>query len=79
MRVKGLEPPNLSASDPKSDAAANFATPAFEVHKSNSIFPNKKAKKSFSEQYSFQTQKSIVEKTCQFYYMPDIQIIYEFY
>ena len=26
--MKGLEPPRLAASDPKSDAAANYATPA---------------------------------------------------
>lgn len=31
VRMKGLEPPRLSASDPKSDASANFATPAFEI------------------------------------------------
>jgi site-specific DNA recombinase len=29
VRVKGLEPPRLSAPDPKSGAAANYATPAF--------------------------------------------------
>ena len=28
VRVEGLEPPCLAASDPKSDASANFATPA---------------------------------------------------
>lgn len=27
--MKGLEPPRLAASDPKSDAATNYATPAF--------------------------------------------------
>ena len=26
--MKGLEPPRLAASDPKSDAATNYATPA---------------------------------------------------
>ena len=29
MRVIGLEPTCLTASDPKSDTSANFATPAF--------------------------------------------------
>ncbi len=29
VQVEGLEPTHLTASDPKSDAAANFATPAF--------------------------------------------------
>lgn len=28
VRMKGLEPPRLTASDPKSDAATNYATPA---------------------------------------------------
>lgn len=28
VRMKGLEPPRLSAPDPKSGAAANYATPA---------------------------------------------------
>ncbi len=28
VRMKGLEPPNLAASDPKSDAVTNFATSA---------------------------------------------------
>ena len=35
VRVEGLEPPCLAASDPKSDTSTNFATPAdclpFEV------------------------------------------------
>ena len=29
MRAKGLEPPRLSAPDPKSGAATNYAIPAF--------------------------------------------------
>ncbi len=29
VRVKGLEPPRLTALDPKSSASTNFATPAF--------------------------------------------------
>ncbi len=29
VRVKGLEPPRLSAPEPKSGASANFATPAW--------------------------------------------------
>ncbi len=28
VRVEGLEPPCLAASDPKSDTSTNFATPA---------------------------------------------------
>ncbi len=31
MRVKGLEPPRLSAPEPKSGASANFATPAWNL------------------------------------------------
>ena len=31
VRVEGLEPPCLAASDPKSDTSTNFATPAFPV------------------------------------------------
>ena len=31
MRVIGLEPTCLTASDPKSDTSANFATPAFKA------------------------------------------------
>ncbi len=30
VRVEGLEPPCLAASDPKSDTSTNFATPAFQ-------------------------------------------------
>jgi hypothetical protein len=30
VRVEGLEPTCLAASDPKSDTSANFATPAFK-------------------------------------------------
>ena len=29
VRVKGLEPPHLAASDPKSDVSTNSTTPAF--------------------------------------------------
>ena len=29
VRVKGIEPPRLTALDPKSSASTNFATPAF--------------------------------------------------
>ena len=39
MRMKGLEPPRLSASDPKSDAATNYATSARIVRRcKNTIF-----------------------------------------
>ena len=31
VRVKGLEPPRLSAPEPKSGASANFATPAWNL------------------------------------------------
>ena len=31
VRVEGLEPPCLAASDPKSDTSTNFATPAFRT------------------------------------------------
>ena len=37
MRVKGLEPPRLSAPEPKSGASANFATPAWNP-KSLAVF-----------------------------------------
>ena len=30
VRMKGLEPPRLSAPDPKSGAAANYATSAYD-------------------------------------------------
>ena len=39
VRVEGLEPPCLAASDPKSDTSTNFATPAFQAVRS-SILPN---------------------------------------
>jgi hypothetical protein len=32
VRMKGLEPPRLTAPDPKSGAAANYATSAFVGH-----------------------------------------------
>ena len=38
MRVIGLEPTCLTASDPKSDTSANFATPAFKP-KAQSLKP----------------------------------------
>ncbi len=38
VQVKGLEPPRLSAPDPKSGAAANYATPAFCVCKDTVFF-----------------------------------------
>ena len=31
VRMKGLEPPRLTALDPKSSAATNYATPAFRL------------------------------------------------
>ena len=36
MRVEGLEPPRLAAPDPKSGAAANYATPACDLKKEQS-------------------------------------------
>ena len=33
MRAEGLEPPRLSAPEPKSGASANFATPALWLYK----------------------------------------------
>lgn len=33
MRAEGLEPPCLSAPEPKSGASANFATPALSMYK----------------------------------------------
>ena len=33
MRVEGLEPPCLAASDPKSDTSTSFATPAFGLQR----------------------------------------------
>ena len=33
VRMKGLEPPRLTAPDPKSGAAANYATSAFPLIK----------------------------------------------
>ena len=33
VRVEGLEPPCLTAPDPKSDMSTNFTTPAFEAAK----------------------------------------------
>ena len=38
VRLKGLEPPRLSAPDPKSGAATNYATTAECGHKSTSFF-----------------------------------------
>ena len=35
VRLKGLEPPRLSAPDPKSGAATNYATAAFNVRAKN--------------------------------------------
>ena len=65
MRLKGLEPPRLSAPDPKSGAATNYATAAYCVFAGAKIvsfldftkfpgkvsdnFPNKVNSKLFSE------------------------------
>ena len=41
VRIKGLEPPRLSASDPKSDVATNYtisATLGFAIGKSTRLF-----------------------------------------
>jgi len=38
VRMKGLEPPRLSAPDPKSGAATNYATSAFRKCKNSKIF-----------------------------------------
>ena len=32
VRMEGLEPPHLAASDPKSDVSTNFTTCAYLVH-----------------------------------------------
>ncbi len=40
MRLKGLEPPRLSAPDPKSGAATNYATAAKFGGKDIKIFPD---------------------------------------
>ena len=37
VRVEGLEPPCLAASDPKSDTSTNFATPAFQLFEAISL------------------------------------------
>ena len=39
MRAKGLEPPRLSALDPKSSAATNYAMPASEQQHKDTAFP----------------------------------------
>ena len=44
VRAKGLEPPRLAAPDPKSGAAANYATPAcvFKLEGKDIFFSNAK-------------------------------------
>ena len=41
VRLKGLEPPRLSAPDPKSGAATNYATAAKAMQKYKNIFKTK--------------------------------------
>jgi hypothetical protein len=41
VRLKGLEPPRLSAPDPKSGAATNYATAAKALQKYKNIFKTK--------------------------------------
>lgn len=60
--MKGLEPPRLAASDPKSDAATNYATPAknsaanltsfFGVCKFFFVFFHKKYKNKKMQRYT---------------------------
>ncbi len=38
VRMKGLEPPRLSAPDPKSGAATNYATSAFCCYLKNEMY-----------------------------------------
>ena len=38
VRMEGLEPPHLAASDPKSDVSTNFTTCALRGGKSNGFF-----------------------------------------
>ena len=45
--MKGLEPPRLSAPDPKSGAATNYATAAEMVCKDKTIYLNPKKNLSF--------------------------------
>ena len=47
--MKGLEPPRLSAPDPKSGAATNYATAAEMVCKGKYNFENTKEKPIFFE------------------------------
>ena len=53
--MKGLEPPRLSAPDPKSGAATNYATAAEMVCKDKAIYCITKKKKQFfaKKVYSF--------------------------
>ena len=42
VRMKGLEPPRLTAPDPKSGAAANYATSAFtKLERKDMLFRHK--------------------------------------
>jgi hypothetical protein len=45
--MEGLEPPRLAAPDPKSGAAANYATPACDLkrNKATTLVPVKKERK----------------------------------
>ena len=49
VQVKGLEPPRLSAPDPKSGAAANYATCAFQFR--------------FAKKCLFGLKKTVFQKT----------------
>ena len=44
VRVEGLEPPRLTAPEPKSGASTNFATPASDRHAIFPFFTKRKSK-----------------------------------
>ena len=44
VRMKGLEPPRREALDPKSNAATNYATPAWKIRANLKVFLRKSQK-----------------------------------
>ena len=56
VRVKGIEPPRLTALDPKSSASTNFATPAVlgwsKIRTTLETYPKKKNNETYNSQKS---------------------------
>ena len=67
MRVIGLEPTRLAAPDPKSGAAANYATPACDLKRNKSESGNPKSALPTRRGTNYTTSTGSCKKGAQIY------------